>query len=51
MKTFSKYIKEIEFYLQSDNATEHTYRPILKSLIESFTTEVKRCLLYSRTCG
>ncbi|MEB3342805.1 type ISP restriction/modification enzyme, partial [Okeania sp.] len=40
MNTFSKYIKEIEFYLQSDNATEHTYRPILKSLIESFATEI-----------
>ncbi len=40
MNIFTDYIKEIEFYLQSDKATEHTYRPILKSLIESFATEI-----------
>lgn len=40
MQTFTNYIKAIETSLQSGNATEHTYRPGLKTLLESFNSGI-----------
>jgi len=40
MQIFANYIKAIETSLQSGNATEHTYRPGLKTLLESFNSGI-----------
>jgi len=48
MNLFAEYIQDIETALRAGNATEHTHRPALKKLIESFnpgivaTNEPKR---------
>ncbi|MBO1350069.1 MAG: hypothetical protein EBE86_023040 [Hormoscilla sp. GUM202] len=48
MNLFAEYIQDIETALRTGNATEHTHRPALKKLIESFnpgivaTNEPKR---------
>ena len=39
MNIFTDYIKEINQLYQTGNATEHSYRPALKKLIESILTE------------
>ena len=36
-----KYLREVEKYYASKNATEHTYRPALKELVESFGKDVR----------
>lgn len=52
MTPFAEYLKKIESNLRAGNATEHTHRPALQTLIESFdpaitaTNEPKR-----ETCG
>lgn len=40
MEIFTDYIKAIETSLQLGNATEHTYRPALKTLLESFNSDI-----------
>ncbi|KMW69896.1 MAG: type ISP restriction/modification enzyme [Limnoraphis robusta] len=40
MSLYIQYIREIEAALQSGNATEHTHRPALKNLIESFRSGI-----------
>lgn len=40
MSIFAEYTKQIETALKAGNATEHTYRPLLKNLIESFAPNV-----------
>jgi len=35
----SAYLKELEHALQAGNATEHTHRPALKTLIEALAQE------------
>lgn len=35
MKEFREYLKQIQSKLNSGHATEHTYRPALKTLLES----------------
>jgi predicted helicase len=40
MIDFNTYLKEIEKAFQSQLATEHTYRPFLKSFVESFGKDI-----------
>jgi len=40
MRTFKTYLKNVEKDFRSGKATEHTYRPALKSLIESYNREI-----------
>ena len=41
MHNFPQYLKEIEKEFRSGQATEHSYRPALKSLVESFSNEIE----------
>ena len=38
--SFKQYLKHIEHALKTGNATEHTHRPALKALIESFDSHI-----------
>ncbi len=40
MYTITDYLKQLENDLKAGNATEHTHRPALKSLLESLVTGV-----------
>ncbi|MDR0525651.1 MAG: hypothetical protein LBG90_07260, partial [Spirochaetaceae bacterium] len=37
-KTISRYIAEVDEVYRSGNATEHSYRPALKTLLEALTS-------------
>jgi len=41
MHNFPHYLKEIEREFRSGQATEHSYRPALKNLLESFADEIE----------
>ena len=41
MKVFTDYIKEVNQLYQAGNATEHSYRPALKKLIENTSLDSK----------
>lgn len=41
MIDFNAYLKEIEKGFQSKLATEHTYRPFLKTFVESFGKDIE----------
>lgn len=41
MKGFRDYLKQIQSEFSSGNATEHTYRPALKSLLESLESDIE----------
>ncbi|MFH1079316.1 MAG: hypothetical protein V1766_03480 [Pseudomonadota bacterium] len=40
MNPIPEYLRKIEKDLTAGNATEHTYRPTLKTLIESLGTDI-----------
>ena len=40
MARLSEYLKSIESALSAGNATEHTYRPAFKSLVESLNDSI-----------
>lgn len=41
MKVFRDYLKQIQSELKAGNATEHTYRPALKNLLESLESGIE----------
>lgn len=41
MKGFREYLKQIQFELSAGHATEHTYRPALKALLESLESGIE----------
>lgn len=48
MFDFNSYLKEIEKAFQSKIATEHTYRPFLKTFVESFDKDITAINTISR---